>query len=101
MIFSIAYRGKTGRSASPNCCEAGSCRSVGIQDATADTLQLAYTLPAMPEASPLHLQDLQAVDAGAFFRPRDAEEAGVSYHELRKLVDQGEVEQVARSLYRL
>jgi hypothetical protein len=55
----------------------------------------------MPAASPLHLQDLQAVDAGAFFRPRDAEEAGVSYHELRKLVDQGEVEQVARSLYRL
>ena len=56
---------------------------------------------AMPEANHLHLQDLQDVGAGAFFRPVDAEEAGVSYRRLRKLVERGEVEQVARGLYRL
>lgn len=55
----------------------------------------------MPEAHHLHLPDLQAVGAGAFFRPVDAEEAGVSYRSLRKLVERGEVEQVARGLYRL
>ncbi len=55
----------------------------------------------MPQASHLSLHDLQSVGAGAFFRPRDAEEAGVPYHELRNLVDRGDVEQVARGLYRL
>lgn len=55
----------------------------------------------MSQASPLHVQDLQSVGAGAFFRPRDAEEVGVSYRELRRLVEQGEVEHVARGLYRL
>lgn len=55
----------------------------------------------MPTPRHLHLQDLQAVGAGAFFRPRDAEEAGVSYRRLRKLLEEGEVEQVARGLYRL
>jgi len=49
----------------------------------------------------LTLQDLQSVGAGAFFRPRDAEEAGLSYHELRKLVEEGRVDRVARGLYRL
>jgi len=55
----------------------------------------------MAGTDPLNLSDLQAVGAGAFFCPRDAEEAGVSYHELRRLVDRGDVEQVARGLYRL
>jgi len=55
----------------------------------------------MPTPHHLRLKDLQAVGAGAFFRPRDAEVAGVPYHQLRKLVERGEVEQVARGLYRL
>lgn len=55
----------------------------------------------MRGANHLSLQDLQAVGAGVFFRPRDAEETGLSYYELRKLVDRGDVEQVGRGLYRL
>lgn len=67
----------------------------------ADTLYKLQEAYSMPEAGSLHLQDLQAVGAGVFFRPRDAEEAGVSYGELRKMLERGEVEQVARGLYRL
>ena len=55
----------------------------------------------MTTAPALTLDSLQEVGAGAFFRPRDAEELGVSYYDLRKLVERGEVEQVARGLYRL
>lgn len=55
----------------------------------------------MLQPTQLRLEDLQSVGAGAFFRPRDAEEVGVPYHQLRKLVDQGEVEQISRGLYRL
>lgn len=52
-------------------------------------------------ATTLTLATLQEVGAGAFFRPRDAEEVGVDYRELRKLVEEGEVERVSRGLYRL
>jgi predicted transcriptional regulator of viral defense system len=55
----------------------------------------------MSEAPALTLEGLQEVGAGAFFRPRDAEELGVTYYGLQKLVERGEVEQVARGLYRL
>lgn len=55
----------------------------------------------MPAASHLTLKDLQGVGAGAFFRPRDAEELGLPYHRLQTLVERGEVEHVARGLYRL
>lgn len=55
----------------------------------------------MTSAAHLTLQDLQDVGAGVFFRPRDAEEVGVSHHRLRKLVEEGEVDKVARGLYRL
>lgn len=49
----------------------------------------------------LTVSNLQDVGAGAFFRPLHAEELGVPYHRLQKLVKEGEVEQVARGLYRL
>lgn len=38
---------------------------------------------------------------GAFFRPSQIEQAGVSYNQLQRLVRDGEVEHVARGLYRL
>lgn len=37
----------------------------------------------------------------AFFRQRDAARLGVHFHQLRRLVDSGSVERVARGLYRL
>lgn len=50
----------------------------------------------------LNLRRLQQeAEVGAFFRPRDAEKAGVSYHHLQRLVEQGEVERIGRGLYRL
>jgi len=55
----------------------------------------------MSASTQVHLEALQAGGAGAFFRPQDAEEIGVSYHQLRKLVDEGDVERIARGLYRL
>ena len=54
-----------------------------------------------PELQRLTSAGLRSVGAGAFFRPRDAAELGVSSRELRRLVDAGAVEHVARGLYRL
>ena len=44
---------------------------------------------------------LRGVGAGSFFRPRDAAELGVGSRDLRRLVEEGSIEQVARGLYRL
>lgn len=44
---------------------------------------------------------LRSVGAGAFFRPRDLEPLGYAFRDLRGWVDAGQVEQVARGLYRL
>lgn len=44
---------------------------------------------------------LRGVGAGAFFRPRDAAELGLDSRQLRRLVEDGSVERVARGLYRL
>jgi predicted transcriptional regulator of viral defense system len=55
----------------------------------------------MASAAHLTLQDLQEVGAGAFFRPRDAKEVGVSDYQLRKLVQEGKVDKVDWGLYRL
>lgn len=44
---------------------------------------------------------LRSVGAGAFFRPRDLEPLGYAFRELRGWVEAGQVEQVARGLYRL
>ena len=43
---------------------------------------------------------LQDLGAKTFFRPRDAAELGVDSRALRRLVDDGSVERVARGLYR-
>jgi predicted transcriptional regulator of viral defense system len=45
--------------------------------------------------------ELRAVGAGAFFRPRDLEPLGYAFRDLRRWVECGAVEQVARGLYRL
>lgn len=44
---------------------------------------------------------LRAADLGAFFRPSQGEEAGITRQELRTLVQSGVVERIARGLYRL
>ena len=44
---------------------------------------------------------LQDLGAKTFFRPRDAAELGVDSRALRRLVDEGSVERVARGLYRV
>lgn len=46
------------------------------------------------------LQRLRTATPGAFFRPRQVEEAGLSLGILRTLVRQGRIEKVARGLYR-
>lgn len=38
---------------------------------------------------------------GAFFRPKDVEAAGVTFHELQRKLAEGEVEKVGTGLYRL
>src|SRR5687768_6018787 len=45
--------------------------------------------------------DLEAAGAGAFFRPKDLESLGKGFRDLQQAVRDGEVEQVARGLYRL
>jgi predicted transcriptional regulator of viral defense system len=44
---------------------------------------------------------LEQAGLGSFFRPRDVAPLGISFHELQKLVADGEVERVSRGLYRL
>jgi len=44
---------------------------------------------------------LRRAGIGAFFRPGQLEQLDISYDELRRLVKRGEVEHVARGLYRL
>ena len=44
---------------------------------------------------------LQDLGTKTFFRPRDAAELGVDSRALRRLVDEGSVERVARGLYRV
>ena len=44
---------------------------------------------------------LRSLRAKNFFRPRDATELGVDSRALRRLVDEGSVERVARGLYRI
>jgi len=44
---------------------------------------------------------LERAGLGSFFRPRDIAPLGVSFYNLQMLVEDGEVERVARGLYRL
>lgn len=52
------------------------------------------------EASGDLVQRLRAELPGAFFRPSEVEDAGMTRHQLRTLVRRGVVEHVARGLYR-
>jgi predicted transcriptional regulator of viral defense system len=45
--------------------------------------------------------ELRSAGVGAFFRPRDLKPLGCAFRDLRRWVEAGEVEQVARALYRL
>lgn len=49
----------------------------------------------------LDQEQLRRAGIGAFFRPGQLEALGVSYDRLQRLVARGEVERVARGLYRL
>ena len=49
---------------------------------------------------PLSASRLQALGAKAFFRAREAAELGVQSRDLRRLMDDGFIERVARGLYR-
>lgn len=53
------------------------------------------------KASRLTEAGLKAAGIGAFFRPRNVEPLGVSFHELQRLVSKGVVEKVGPGLYRL
>jgi len=44
---------------------------------------------------------LKAAGIGAFFRPRDIEPLGVSFHELQRFVSDGTIEKVGPGMYRL
>ncbi len=55
----------------------------------------------MAEPAELNLDRLRRSGVGAFFRPSQLEPLGIPYDELRRLVKRGEVEHVARGLYRL
>ena len=55
----------------------------------------------MVQSRQFTLGSLQRAGIGAFFRPSQVEPLGISYDELRRLVEQGEVEHVARGLYRV
>lgn len=53
------------------------------------------------QSSKRNLAALQALGTRTFFRSRDAAELGVDSRKLRRLVDDGSVERVARGLYHL
>ena len=59
------------------------------------------TASADNSRSRLGAVDLRGLGAKTFFRPSDAAELGVDSRGLRRLVDDGSVERVARGLYRL
>lgn len=55
----------------------------------------------MPQPFRLDRDQLRRAGIGAFFRPSQLEDLGISYDQLRRLVERGAVERIARGLYRL
>jgi len=51
--------------------------------------------------TPLTAERLTEAGLGAYFRPRDVEPLGVTFHVLQRLVEDGAVDRVAHGLYRL
>jgi predicted transcriptional regulator of viral defense system len=45
--------------------------------------------------------DLRRAGIGAFFRPRDVRQLGVTYHQIQRLVAEGQAEKAGPGLYRL
>ena len=63
-------------------------------------IQLSVTADISEPPSRPGTSGLESLSAKTFFRQRDAAEAGVHSRALRRLVDDGAVERVARGLYR-
>jgi predicted transcriptional regulator of viral defense system len=55
----------------------------------------------LPQPLQLDRDRLRRAGIGAFFRPTQLADVGISYYQLRRLVERGTVERVARGLYRL
>jgi predicted transcriptional regulator of viral defense system len=56
-------------------------------------------VPATAPASTL--DRLRSAAIGAYFRPRDVRSHGVTFYELQRCIERGEVERVSRGIYRL
>ena len=54
-----------------------------------------------PGTVQLDMERLREAGLGVYFRPRQIDELGITYDQLRRLVSTGAVEHVARGLYRL
>ena len=63
--------------------------------------QMTSSADISVQYSPSATSSLQRLGAKTFFRPRDAAALGVHSRALRRLVNDGSVERVARGLYRL
>ena len=72
----------------------GILKNVGIDNRTADISE--RSICTRPDRS-----RLRRIGLGNFFRPTQAEALGITYDRLRRLEAAGEVERVARGLYRL
>lgn len=57
--------------------------------------------PSSPKRPALSATSLREVGAGNFFRARHAAALGVGWADLRRLMEQGAIERIARGLYRL
>ena len=67
----------------------------------AKSRQMTTSADISVQHSPSGASSLQRLGAKTFFRPRDAAALGVHSRALRRLVNDGSVERVARGLYRL
>ena len=59
------------------------------------------TSTSRPDSAARTAARLRHARLGAFFRPSQVEQKGITYHELSQMVAAGHVEHVARGLYRL
>ncbi|MBD3237476.1 MAG: hypothetical protein GF330_12290 [Candidatus Eisenbacteria bacterium] len=66
-----------------------------------DTMARSIDISSQKKGSLEPLQRLRDAGLGAFFRPAQVEQAGLTRDQLRTLVRRGNVEHVARGLYRL
>ena len=77
--------------------------SQSSDDSDVDTVENVGSwlqLPTNQNTLPMHVVNQMDLGGRAFFRQRDAAAAGIHSRQLRRLVDDGAVERVARGLYR-